>query len=86
MRTNRIGSLKGRSRIFYETVDGTAKANVDYKPLSGDLVFEPGELQKHVKISLLWRKTTKRSALRQPKEKEKKRAMVMSSESLFLAE
>merc|ERR1712118_535667 len=41
---------------------------------------------KHAKISLRWRRTTKRSALRQPKEKEKKRVMAMSSESLFLFE
>merc|ERR1711869_117493 len=41
---------------------------------------------KRAKISLLWRRITKRSALRQPKEKEKKRVMAMSSENLFLVE
>merc|ERR1712118_51841 len=41
---------------------------------------------KRAKISLLWRRTTKRSALRQPNEKEKKRVMAMSSENLFLVE
>merc|ERR1711869_79677 len=41
---------------------------------------------KRAKISLLWRRTTKGSALRQPKEKEKKSVMAMSSENLFLVE
>ena len=39
--------------VDYATADGTATAHQDYEPLSGALVFAPGERQKTVHVTVL---------------------------------
>ena len=39
--------------INYTTLDGTAIANEDYIPVSGELVFSPGETEKTVTVTLI---------------------------------
>ncbi|MCC7370236.1 MAG: CSLREA domain-containing protein [Chloroflexi bacterium] len=39
--------------VSYTTQDGTAKANVDYLPISGTLTFAPGDSQKTVAVTVL---------------------------------
>jgi Calx-beta domain len=50
-------SLEGASsstvRVDYQTVPGTATANVDYLPMSGQLVFSSGETEEEVPIPVL---------------------------------
>ena len=37
----------------YETIDGTATKEEDYKPVSGILVFEPGQTKKGIAIEII---------------------------------
>lgn len=39
--------------VDYITIDGTALANADYVPVSGQLVFEPGDTSKTVTVTLI---------------------------------
>ena len=39
--------------VGFETSDGTAKKNEDYKPRSGTLIFKPGETVKAINIPIL---------------------------------
>ncbi|XP_038227153.1 integrin beta-4 isoform X7 [Dermochelys coriacea] len=43
----------GRSQITYRTRNLTAKDGKDYMFAEGDLVFQPGEMQKEVQVALL---------------------------------
>ncbi|XP_027690468.2 integrin beta-4 [Chelonia mydas] len=43
----------GKSQITYRTRDLTAKDGKDYMFAEGDLVFQPGEMQKEVRVELL---------------------------------
>uniref|UniRef100_A0A674JR27 Integrin beta n=1 Tax=Terrapene triunguis TaxID=2587831 RepID=A0A674JR27_9SAUR len=43
----------GKSQITYRTRDLTAKDGKDYIFAEGDLVFQPGEMQKEVQVALL---------------------------------
>ncbi|XP_034645788.1 integrin beta-4 isoform X3 [Trachemys scripta elegans] len=43
----------GKSQITYRTRDLTAKHGKDYVFAEGDLVFQPGEMQKEVQVELL---------------------------------
>ncbi|XP_053903128.1 integrin beta-4 isoform X3 [Malaclemys terrapin pileata] len=43
----------GKSQITYRTRDLTAKDGKDYVFAEGDLVFQPGEMQKEVQVALL---------------------------------
>nr|XP_008162121.1 integrin beta-4 isoform X3 [Chrysemys picta bellii] len=43
----------GKSQITYRTRDLTAKDGKDYVFAEGDLVFQPGEMQKEVQVELL---------------------------------
>nr|XP_048674126.1 integrin beta-4 isoform X4 [Caretta caretta] len=43
----------GKSQITYRTRDLTAKDGKDYMFVEGDLVFQPGEMQKEVQVALL---------------------------------
>uniref|UniRef100_A0A8C0H2X8 Integrin beta n=1 Tax=Chelonoidis abingdonii TaxID=106734 RepID=A0A8C0H2X8_CHEAB len=43
----------GKSQITYRTRDLTAKHGKDYIFTEGDLVFQPGEMQKEVQVALL---------------------------------
>jgi hypothetical protein len=45
--------LRTEVRVDYRTVDGTARAGEDYQAASGTLVFQPGETQKRVRVSVL---------------------------------
>ena len=40
-------------RVSYRTIDGTAIAGQDYRAVSGQLLFAPGELAKSVELTLL---------------------------------
>ena len=50
-------SLSGTSgktvTVDFATSDGTATADVDYRPAAGTLTFEPGEVAKAVEVSLI---------------------------------
>lgn len=48
----RLGSLKGRCSVVYETFDGTAKAGAQFTPKKGVIVFEEGEHLKSVSVSI----------------------------------
>ena len=39
--------------VDYETADGTATKNEDYLPVSGRLIFRPGETVKAISIAIL---------------------------------
>ncbi len=39
--------------VFYSTQSQTAQAEMDFVPVSGNLVFEPGEIERLVPVSLL---------------------------------
>jgi uncharacterized protein YneR len=38
--------------VDYQTVDFTARANLDYRPISGSLTFNPGETQKTLQVTI----------------------------------
>ena len=46
--------------LSWETRDGTAVANIDYVPASGQLVFQPGETSKSVTIQVIQPPTEER--------------------------
>ncbi len=39
--------------IFVETMDGTAEANIDYKPISSSIEFSPGTVQENIKLDII---------------------------------
>ncbi|XP_072501821.1 integrin beta-4 isoform X3 [Notamacropus eugenii] len=43
----------GKSQVSYRTQDNTARANRDYIPVEGDLLFQPGETKKELQVKLL---------------------------------
>ncbi|XP_027728588.1 integrin beta-4 isoform X3 [Vombatus ursinus] len=43
----------GKSQVSYRTQDNTARANRDYIPVEGDLLFQPGETEKELQVKLL---------------------------------
>ncbi|XP_027374507.1 integrin beta-4 isoform X2 [Bos indicus x Bos taurus] len=43
----------GKSQVSYRTQDNTAKANRDYIPMEGELLFQPGETWKELQVKLL---------------------------------
>ncbi|XP_074080660.1 integrin beta-4 isoform X3 [Macrotis lagotis] len=43
----------GKSQVSYRTQDNTARANRDYIPVEGDLLFQPGEIKKELQVKLL---------------------------------
>lgn len=49
----RDSALGQRAEIIMRTVDGSAKAGQDYRPVSSSLVFQPGEQRKSVPVALL---------------------------------
>jgi hypothetical protein len=48
----RLGKLQGRVEVSFKTKEHTAKANEDFVPQQGNLVFESGESEKflHIKV------------------------------------
>jgi len=40
------------AQVHYATSDGTARANVDYTPAEGDLVFKVGETTKTFTVAI----------------------------------
>ena len=46
-------SFNQEVRVNYTTQDGTATANSDYTPISGTLIFAPGETSKTFKLPIL---------------------------------
>lgn len=48
-----IGLTKDTVRIHWHTVDGTAKAGLDYKADSGTIVFAPGSRQASIVVDVL---------------------------------
>lgn len=53
LNVRRYDSLHTTATVQYATVDGTAKANVDYEPLTGKITFEPGESVKTITIPVI---------------------------------
>jgi len=49
----RTGGSSGRISCRYETVDDDAVAKKDYEPVSGELVFEDGEICKTLQVPIL---------------------------------
>jgi len=49
----RRGDLSQSATAHYSTIDGSAKAGVDYVAVDGDIVFDPGEASKTITITLL---------------------------------
>ncbi|XP_043271830.1 sodium/calcium exchanger 2 isoform X1 [Venturia canescens] len=47
------GDLNKSCTVDYCTEDGSAEAGSDYVPASGTLVFEPGEVRKTIKLSVI---------------------------------
>ncbi|KAM9004716.1 integrin beta-4 isoform X3 [Sarcophilus harrisii] len=43
----------GKCQVSYRTQDNTARANRDYIPVEGDLLFQPGETKKELQVKLL---------------------------------
>lgn len=39
--------------VDYQTEDGTANAGSDFEYTSGTLIFEPGETERHIEISII---------------------------------
>ena len=50
----RIGSTSGTNSVNYTTVDGTAKAGVNYQSLSGPLDFGIGESLRSIQVPLIY--------------------------------
>lgn len=48
----RAGHSSGLAKVHYRTVDGTARAGLDYVATSGEVSFEPQEVSKPVTIPL----------------------------------
>jgi hypothetical protein len=44
--------IRQPARVYYETANGSATAGSDYDPVSGVVVFEPGETQKVVSVPI----------------------------------
>ncbi|QSN63510.1 Calx-beta domain-containing protein [Caballeronia sp. M1242] len=49
----RSRDVNRRETVRFSTVDGTAKAGVNYEAAQGELVFEPGETSRDVRITVL---------------------------------
>lgn len=49
----RSGDVSYSVCVDFETEDGTAEAGSDYEPLSGTIVFRPGEIQQQVFITVI---------------------------------
>lgn len=49
----RSGNLDCRSSVRYETIDGTANRDEDYKHVQGVLVFEPSDTKKGITIEII---------------------------------
>lgn len=47
------GNLNQRISVDYASEDGTAEAGLDYEPVSGTLVFEPGVTELPIEISII---------------------------------
>ncbi|MET0551964.1 MAG: Calx-beta domain-containing protein [Vicinamibacteria bacterium] len=50
IRVSLVGTSSGTVRVNYQTVPGTATADVDYIPMSGQLVFSSGETEEEVAV------------------------------------
>jgi len=48
----RLGSLKGRSRARYHTVNGSAKAGAKYEYTEGDILFEDGDYMVTIEVEI----------------------------------
>jgi uncharacterized delta-60 repeat protein/uncharacterized repeat protein (TIGR01451 family) len=49
----RVGGTNSAVSVQYSTTNGTARANIDYVPVSGSLSFAPGETIKSFAVSVL---------------------------------
>lgn len=49
----RIGDLDSSIVVQYRTEDGTAKSGTDYVPVSGSVIFGPGESYKQISITII---------------------------------
>jgi len=49
----RTGGSAGEVSVYYETLDGTATAAVDYAAASGTVVFAEGEAQKTISVQII---------------------------------
>lgn len=47
------GNMNQRISVDYASEDGTAEAGLDYEPVSGTLVFEPGVTELPIEISII---------------------------------
>ncbi|HWH70148.1 MAG TPA: Calx-beta domain-containing protein, partial [Candidatus Sulfotelmatobacter sp.] len=55
VRVRRVGATNETARVKLTTVDGTARAGVDYSPFSSTLSFAPGTVEQTVAIPILRR-------------------------------
>ncbi len=53
----RVGNLTGQATVNWTTADGTAAAGKDYVAASGQVVFQDGESQKTVSVSVIGNST-----------------------------
>lgn len=53
IRISRYDGKRTLVRVKYQTIDGTAKAGVDYQPAEGEIVFGPLETQKSFPLHLI---------------------------------
>ncbi|EEB16173.1 sodium/calcium exchanger 3 precursor, putative [Pediculus humanus corporis] len=49
----RGGNLNQRISVDYASEDGTAEAGSDYEPVSGTLIFNPGETELPIKVKII---------------------------------
>mmetsp|Transcript_15777 Transcript_15777/g.37091 ORF Transcript_15777/g.37091 Transcript_15777/m.37091 type:complete len:812 (-) Transcript_15777:107-2542(-) len=59
---SRMGPTNKVSKVRWETLDGSAKRNHQYKPCSGEIIFDVGESQQYVEVPIMeddvWHATT----------------------------
>ncbi|XP_031794624.1 adhesion G-protein coupled receptor V1 [Sarcophilus harrisii] len=49
----RLGGHLGQVKLWYETVSGTAEADLDFIPAEGEVLFEPKEKAKNIHIEIV---------------------------------
>lgn len=47
------GNLNQRISVDYASEDGTAEANLDYEPVQGTLIFNPGETELPIEVNII---------------------------------
>ncbi|KAF8770072.1 Adhesion G-protein coupled receptor V1 like protein [Argiope bruennichi] len=49
----RVNGSDGQIQVRYQTVSRTAKEGIDFRPLSGELIFQDGEIEKTIPLQIL---------------------------------